>query len=204
MSSSTIAVERATDRTPEPRASSRWRGGFLSRWHVLEAAMACFEAEGYERVTIRAIAGRLGCSVGSIYRYFEDKQALLRACGGEAMRPAVEAAEDGSVGIEVAVAAYVAAATRRSELYRLAVWLGGERDRLPEAVGRVLAGWTIKLGETRLAEQRWASVHGMICLGAGDRAASVGAPADHAASERSPAPSAERRTVSEMEDVTLL
>lgn len=47
--------------------------------HLLNAARAAFVAEGFDRVSIDAIARKAGVSKETIYRYYPDKQALFRA-----------------------------------------------------------------------------------------------------------------------------
>jgi len=46
---------------------------------LLDSAAAVFAETGYESATTNAIAERAGVSIGSLYRYFPDKQAMLRA-----------------------------------------------------------------------------------------------------------------------------
>lgn len=46
---------------------------------VLDAAMTLFTQKGYEKTSIADIAARAGVSVGSVYRAFADKPALLAA-----------------------------------------------------------------------------------------------------------------------------
>lgn len=46
---------------------------------ILDTTAALFAEIGYEAVTTNAVAERAGISIGSLYRYFPDKQALLRA-----------------------------------------------------------------------------------------------------------------------------
>lgn len=45
---------------------------------ILDAAAELFAAQGYEQTTTHQIAGRAGVSVGALYRYFADKQAVLK------------------------------------------------------------------------------------------------------------------------------
>ena len=47
--------------------------------HLLDIARAAFETEGFDRVSIDAIARQAGVSKETIYRHFPDKQALFRA-----------------------------------------------------------------------------------------------------------------------------
>ena len=46
---------------------------------ILDTAAELIAETGYETVTTNAIAERAGISIGSLYRYFPDKDAILRA-----------------------------------------------------------------------------------------------------------------------------
>ncbi len=46
---------------------------------LLEAAEAVFAESGYEAATMTAIAERAGSSIGALYQYFPNKEALVRA-----------------------------------------------------------------------------------------------------------------------------
>ena len=46
---------------------------------ILDVAAELFAEVGYESATTNAIAERAGISIGSLYRYFPDKDAILRA-----------------------------------------------------------------------------------------------------------------------------
>ncbi len=46
---------------------------------VVEAAGELLVAEGYERASTNAIAKRAGISIGSLYQYFDGKEAVFRA-----------------------------------------------------------------------------------------------------------------------------
>jgi AcrR family transcriptional regulator len=46
---------------------------------ILEVASVLFSEVGYGAVTTNAIAERAGISIGSLYRYFPDKEAIMRA-----------------------------------------------------------------------------------------------------------------------------
>jgi AcrR family transcriptional regulator len=45
---------------------------------ILDTAAELVAEEGYETLTTNAIAERAGISIGSLYRYFPDKEAILR------------------------------------------------------------------------------------------------------------------------------
>lgn len=46
---------------------------------ILEAAERTFEEQGYSKATIRKVASKAGLSVGTIYLYYKDKEALYTA-----------------------------------------------------------------------------------------------------------------------------
>lgn len=46
---------------------------------IIDAAREMFVSKGYEAVTMREVAKRIGYSATSIYLHFEDKESLLRA-----------------------------------------------------------------------------------------------------------------------------
>ena len=46
---------------------------------ILDTAAALFAEVGYEPATTNSIAERAGISIGSLYRYFSDKDAILRS-----------------------------------------------------------------------------------------------------------------------------
>lgn len=46
---------------------------------ILRAAVAVFDAKGYEAATTNAIARRARASIGSLYQFFPNKEAILQA-----------------------------------------------------------------------------------------------------------------------------
>jgi AcrR family transcriptional regulator len=46
---------------------------------LLDAAMACFAADGYHGSTTKAICNRAECTEGSLYRLFGSKDKLFEA-----------------------------------------------------------------------------------------------------------------------------
>lgn len=49
------------------------------RQQILEAAQRCFKIHGFHRTTLRDIAREFGMSVGHIYNYFSNKEAIIEA-----------------------------------------------------------------------------------------------------------------------------
>lgn len=146
-------------------SESRNGGTALSRSHILEAALASLHEDGFEATTIRAIARRLDCAVGSIYRYFPDKRSLVRQCGERLLLPVVEPLKAGDATLGESKRRYIAAARTNEELYRMMFWLVDDDQRLPAVVGRIIAGWTELLDSGDAARLHWASVHATVLLG---------------------------------------
>lgn len=73
----TESTEPTSD-APERSGKSRRSRGSLSREEILEAAVAIVMEEGVERLSMRRIASRLGCSVASPYAYFKSQGDLVK------------------------------------------------------------------------------------------------------------------------------
>src|SRR5690349_10794849 len=81
----------ATDRGAK---SSRWRRMPLERpAHILSAALEAFVENGFAATRLDDIAERAGVSKGTLYLYFESKEALFKAVVRENVVPIVERAE---------------------------------------------------------------------------------------------------------------
>src|ERR1700682_1378618 len=53
---------------------------FLDRpTQILDAAVACFAKRGFHQASMHDISAEAGISVGLIYRYFENKDAVISA-----------------------------------------------------------------------------------------------------------------------------
>lgn len=95
---------------------------------VLEAAAQVLETHGETGFNTNSVAERAGVSVGTLYRYFPDKAAILRALAlreTEAHRRAVmEILSEGSPGMaadRAMIRAFVRAFAGRSQARRIAV-----------------------------------------------------------------------------------
>ena len=66
-------VRRTRGRPPRPEATQE------RRKQLLAAAIEVFGHLGYHQATMQQVAARTGISVGLIYQYFDDKEALLFA-----------------------------------------------------------------------------------------------------------------------------
>jgi AcrR family transcriptional regulator len=60
---------------------------------ITAAALEVFAEKGFAATRLEDIAARAGVSKGTVYLYFESKEALFKAAVETAMMPAVEAAE---------------------------------------------------------------------------------------------------------------
>src|SRR5476651_121928 len=54
-------------------------GGVDRRTQILEAAIICFAKRGFHQASMHDISAEAGISVGLIYRYFENKEAVISA-----------------------------------------------------------------------------------------------------------------------------
>jgi AcrR family transcriptional regulator len=66
---------RRSEQLPEP-AQERSRG---RRADLLNAALATFAADGYERTSVSALCERAGLPVGTFYQHFRSKRQMLLA-----------------------------------------------------------------------------------------------------------------------------
>ena len=58
---------------------------------IREAALRCFGRQGYRATSMRAIASELGWSAPALYRYYENKEALIAAVRAEGFRELADA-----------------------------------------------------------------------------------------------------------------
>ncbi len=141
----------------------------LDRRRILDATESCLIEKAYDGTTIRQIAIRLDCAVGSIYRYFKDKRDLLTAVTQRRFEAVAEHVDLGTP-IQRSTGLYYRVAMERPELYQLMFWLtsvgrpGGETV-LPHVIERIIEGWAQQVGGEARARQLWAALHAGVTLG---------------------------------------
>lgn len=141
----------------------------LSREQILNATEACLQELGYDGTTIRRIAKQLDCAVGSIYRYFDDKRALLAAVVQRRFEPVLERIEHGAPA-DASANLYAQIASEQPELYRLMFWLSSigkptQANALPDVVQQIIESWSTQFSDARVAQSFWSQVHGAIMQG---------------------------------------
>lgn len=71
---------RATARKMNAPAATRWRRRKAARpQEILQAALSIFAEKGFAAARMDEIAARAGVSKGTIYLYFESKEAMFKA-----------------------------------------------------------------------------------------------------------------------------
>jgi AcrR family transcriptional regulator len=161
------------------------------RARLCETAMQMFADEGYEAVTLRALAEKLGCSHALPYRYFADKQEIFAAVCGLGFERFAQALERAGAGVEdpeerlrVLARAYFRFAQREPHAYRIMfelrepVSVAPPRYRVKE-----IRSWQVLLESVELAVQAgvlagepetvahvfWAGLHGLVSLHLADK-----------------------------------
>ncbi len=177
---------QTTHTEPEPGTRAANSAVPLSRERIIEATAACLHETGYDQTTIRRIAARLSCAVGSVYRYFRDKRELLYTVTQQAMEPAAQQIESGCP-MDQAVRAYHSLATQDLQSYGLMFWLAAadcdlsphtvaihvQHDAtrtiqaipgIPDVVTRIIGCWSVQLGSEEVAQRCWMVLHGSVML----------------------------------------
>lgn len=80
------SAKKPARRKDEPKSAA-------TRRHLLETALALFQANGVDATTMRAIAEAAGLSLGAAYYYFPSKEALIFAFYEENQRAMEKLAE---------------------------------------------------------------------------------------------------------------
>jgi TetR/AcrR family transcriptional regulator, repressor for uid operon len=159
------------------------------RFQILEAALVCFAKRGFHQTSMHDISSEAGISVGLIYRYFENKEAVISAMAdrhkkeiGEVLERARQAptllesleilftahcCEDAPQVVSAFVVDLYAEASRNprvADLVRdvLATAMDGVRDLIARAPEAQNAGNDLRPDE--LAELIFAVARGMLML----------------------------------------
>jgi AcrR family transcriptional regulator len=178
---------------PSRAKQRRGRERDAARAAILAAARDLGRCEGWDAVTMRALADRLEYSANFAYRYFSGRDDILLSLvrgGFSQLRDAMSAAArdeprptgrtrsreaDEWAAIRRAGHAYLDFAIGEPDLYQLMYGVGGTRvpatDAWAEgqAVGDVLIGLLRAAGDSdaeRHVLQLWAAAHGLVTLAA--------------------------------------
>jgi len=151
---------------------------------LCEHATRLFAEQGYEGVTMRALAASLGCSPMTPYRYFENKAEIfetVRSAGAARFGDALEEATRGLTSHEAKLRsltlAYVRFALAEPHAYRIMFEL--DQEQKPErpreedlrswyvmhaAVEAAIADGVIEGEPTVVAHLLWSGIHGLVAL----------------------------------------
>jgi AcrR family transcriptional regulator len=158
------------------------------RTEILDRARHLLVTDGYGDLSMRKIAGAVGCSATSIYLHFESKDALVHALiddGFERLNASLHEAADAHTDpgrrLDALARAYVAFGVGNPEYYEVMFQLHPERmERYPaEAYRRArrnlelleealsagnVAGTFAAPSPAVAAHVLWASMHGIVSL----------------------------------------
>jgi AcrR family transcriptional regulator len=147
-------------------------------------ATRLFAEQGYEGVTMRALATSLGCSPMTPYRYFENKAEIFDAVRSAAANRFAHALEDSLSGLtshrarlRALALAYVRFALDEPHAYRIMFEL--DQDQRPDtrrederrgwyvmhtAIEEAIADGVIAGEPNIVAHLLWSGVHGLVAL----------------------------------------
>ncbi|MEM1436779.1 MAG: TetR/AcrR family transcriptional regulator [Pseudomonadota bacterium] len=165
------------------RLTAAEESAFRSR--LLDAALELFADEGYDSVSIRALAKRLGCSAMTPYRYFADKAAIFDACRCRAFDAFANAQEavalatsDPKLRIRALGQAYADFAEQNPHAFRLMFELAQPQEPSSEladaeqrafetirrAVSEAVQAGAMTGDSNTLAHLLWTTLHGIVVL----------------------------------------
>ena len=155
------------------------------RERLCAAATSRFAKHGLEGVSLRGLADELGCSRGTPYRYFRDKQEILAAVRARAfdrlarMCEAASSDPDPTARLAALGRAYLCFAREDPDGYRVAFELSQPNAaEYPELVVQQVRAWQTIRSAVQYAWERgvlegspdtisrlyWASLHGLAGL----------------------------------------
>lgn len=170
-----------------PSKSKRENAKESLRQEIMDAARELFVNEGYERVSMRRIADRIGYSATTIYLYFDDKADLMtQICEqafGELTRKITainRRSADPIEGLHAGMAEYINFGLRHPSHYLLLFGTTSPKEMkvsfensngklafetLREAVSRCIDSGRFRTGDVELISQSlWAGLHGITSL----------------------------------------
>jgi len=149
---------------------------------ILQAALSIATEEGWQAVTIRRVAERIEYSPSALYKYFEDKEGILRTLLLQGFQHMVAALariaaqeQHPEKRLQQMAAAYWDFAWHQPTVYQLMFDLKGKIHEVEEAkaaflvVRAAIEEWSrvcgVKMGDTDQAvEMMWATMHGFVAL----------------------------------------
>jgi AcrR family transcriptional regulator len=149
---------------------------------ILEAAVALVESEGWETLSLRSLAGRLGIQATSLYHHFADKAAIVDALGRHtaALLHARLQAPRVRGNLARMAKVYVEFARQHPQLYQSI----GVRPTAADASPEAKTLWNLLLeavapisgdpDDTAAAVAFWAFLHGYVTLEAAGKFGSSG------------------------------
>lgn len=135
---------------------------------IVRAARDLLERDGWDAVTMGAVAAELGIKAPSLYKHLTGKAALrtqLTAVGLAEVGAHLHTVVSGGGGVPALLAAYRAVAHASPQLYRLATSGPLDREGLPPG----LEDWAgspffLATGDPHVAQALWSTAHGMVIL----------------------------------------
>ncbi|MFB1490534.1 MULTISPECIES: TetR/AcrR family transcriptional regulator [unclassified Thiocapsa] len=132
---------------------------------ALDAAVALLEVEGPERLTTRAVAGRIGYTVGSLYFVFRNREDLILQVNErtlDELRVHITAAladvTEARVSLLAMGRAYLAFASAHPTRWRLIFeHARAPGSDLPESLVRKIEAFFLQVAESIAALNPWAS-----------------------------------------------
>lgn len=107
----------------------------MKRRAFLDEAARLVEEAGLDALTIKALAGRVGCSVGALYRHFQSKESLIAAMQGEAIRTLIDAYDDTQPALDELLAPLTSEAAALGRLVGFGAMVAAAGDILPAEFG---------------------------------------------------------------------
>jgi AcrR family transcriptional regulator len=171
-----MASSQAELRTPR----ARYRDAL--RRQILDAAREAFVQHGYEEVSMRRLAEKVGCSHGNLYLHFKDKEALFDSLVEESFGqfteglrkvPATAQRGDPVEFLRKAGRAYVSFGIANASVYEFAFMLrrpglhrtGVAYERMRSLVQRCIDEQRFRRMDVDAASQAlWAAAHGITSL----------------------------------------